>query len=104
VPLYSPLLKLTEFLFKVWCLGNIAGDNHEARDVCLVQPELCSRLRELFPQEKLSLKRNLVWLVSNLCRGHPSPPGHLVFPFISFLAQELTDSTDEEVGCIYVTN
>lgn len=49
------------------------------------------------PQLRLSLKRNAVWTLSNLCRGrNPQPEFAKVSPCLPLLAR-LLDDTDTEV-------
>lgn len=54
----------------VWALGNVAGDCNECRDYLLVSgimDPLLNLLRE--SEQNVTLTRNAVWTLSNLCRG-----------------------------------
>merc|ERR1711879_246193 len=53
-------------------------------------------LRETGEQVKPSLRRNVVWAISNLCRGKPAPPFEAIIPAIPVLAG-LLEATDTNV-------
>ncbi|XP_059613892.1 importin subunit alpha [Phlebotomus argentipes] len=55
----------------VWALGNIAGDGAEARDIVLEKNVVPAIMHLLSTELSLSCKRNVVWLISNLCRNKP---------------------------------
>jgi hypothetical protein len=62
----------------VWALGNIAGDSATCRNLVLDAGALAPLLQLIqvgmtSSPVKLSLVRNAVWTLSNLCRGKPSP-------------------------------
>lgn len=53
----------------VWALGNIAGDSPECRDHVLDSGILVPLLQLLSKSARLTMTRNAVWALSNLCRG-----------------------------------
>ncbi|KAJ8932969.1 hypothetical protein NQ314_014300 [Rhamnusium bicolor] len=77
----------------VWALGNIAGDGAITRDMvlgCGVLPDLLDLIN---PDTSISLLRNTVWAISNLCRNkNPCPDFNLVKPALPTLAKLLTYS------------
>jgi importin subunit alpha-6/7 len=59
-----------------WCIGNIAGDSHEYRDVLLNNTDIINGLIvNLNLPDSHTLLQNICWTISNLCRGkNPKPP------------------------------
>lgn len=82
----------------VWALGNIAGDGSKARDIVLEYNSVESIIYLVQNSEtQLSFLRNIVWLMSNLCRNkNPPPPFSRVEPMIPILSQ-LLDHEDAQV-------
>src|SRR5690606_4494642 len=83
----------------VWALGNIAGDSAECRNLVLqhgVLEPLLQAIRVAQRSGPLTLLRNAVWVLSNLCRGKPQPSLSLLSPALPLLA-ELIHSADSEV-------
>lgn len=81
----------------VWALGNIAGDGAEARDI-VFNNRCVDGILSMFQREiPLSLLRNIVWLLSNLCRNkNPSPPFHEIKRILPMLS-ELLEYKDTQV-------
>ncbi|WAR07829.1 IMA7-like protein [Mya arenaria] len=84
-------------IFAVWALGNIAGDSPECRDYVLSEGILVPLLQLLSKSTSLSMTRNAVWCLSNLCRGkNPPPEFSKVSPSLPILSR-LLYHTDKDV-------
>lgn len=74
----------------VWALGNIAGDSPDCRDFVLNNGVLSPLLKLLGSSTRLSMTRNAVWTLSNLCRGKsPFPNFEQVSPCLPVLSRLL---------------
>jgi len=78
-----------------WCLGNIAGEGPEFRDLVLQENALDYLLLNVANAHNMSLLENVVWTISNLCRGTPSPPAEktspVIFPLVSLLEKPISE-------------
>ena len=55
----------------IWCLGNLAGDSVECRDAVYKKGSFDVILKYT---QVSACQENAAWLVTNLCKGKPSPP------------------------------
>jgi importin subunit alpha-1 len=74
----------------VWALGNIAGDSPMYRDLLLERGVLTelTHIPGRFGDSgtTLALRRLMMWMIANLCRGKPAPPLSAVasvLPYVS---------------------
>lgn len=82
----------------VWALGNIAGDGASARDI-VIQHKVVDGILNLMQKQitSQSFLRNIVWLMSNLCRNkNPPPPFDEIIRLLPILAQ-LLKADDNQV-------
>lgn len=94
--LHSPSNNVAEQA--VWALGNIAGDGAKARDIVLKYQSVEALIHlAQKPDTQLSFLRNIVWLMSNLCRNkNPPPPFERVEPMIPILSK-LLEHADPQI-------
>eukprot|EP01091_Cochliopodium_minus_P014985 TRINITY_DN5216_c0_g1_i2.p1 TRINITY_DN5216_c0_g1~~TRINITY_DN5216_c0_g1_i2.p1 ORF type:complete len:278 (-),score=46.76 TRINITY_DN5216_c0_g1_i2:490-1323(-) len=70
----------------IWAIGNISGDSHITRDI-LLENGIVDAFIPLTKRKTIS--KNLVWSISNLCRGNPQPDYEKVKRFYPFLKNVL---------------
>lgn len=79
-----------------WCLGNIAGDGPELRDLVLGCGALAPLIANIAEPASLSLLRNCTWSLSNFCRGKPQPTIESILPAVQALSMLLKATSDVE--------
>ena len=81
----------------LWCLGNIAGDRTEYRDMILRTPNaLTNLLLNITHPEHTSMLRNAAWALSNFARGKPQPELALIKDALPVVAELLGKCTDTD--------
>ncbi|XP_068149180.1 LOW QUALITY PROTEIN: importin subunit alpha-7-like [Drosophila tropicalis] len=81
----------------VWALGNIAGDSPTCRDHLLSSGILVPLLHVLSTSERITMIRNAVWTLSNLCRGKNPPADFAKIVHGLPILARLLDYTDVDV-------
>eukprot|EP01064_Diplonema_japonicum_P023105 TRINITY_DN33559_c0_g1_i1.p1 TRINITY_DN33559_c0_g1~~TRINITY_DN33559_c0_g1_i1.p1 ORF type:complete len:504 (+),score=141.60 TRINITY_DN33559_c0_g1_i1:41-1552(+) len=81
----------------IWALGNIAGDCAPLRDAILSMNVLHILIAIVASGPKISLLRNAVWAMGNLCRGNPIPIFEQITPVVPVIADLIIRCQDEEV-------
>mmetsp|Transcript_13398 Transcript_13398/g.19165 ORF Transcript_13398/g.19165 Transcript_13398/m.19165 type:complete len:545 (+) Transcript_13398:119-1753(+) len=85
-----------------WCLGNVAGDSTKLRDYVLQCGGMGPMLQNISQPASQSLLGNVVWALSNLCRGKPQPSLELVMPALPYLANLLhSDNKEAQVDALW---
>ena len=83
-----------------WAIGNLAGEGEKCRDFVLnlnVMPVLLGLITSTVTTNgKITILRNAVWALSNLCRSKPQPKLEQVSVALPVLAS-LLNHTDDEV-------
>jgi importin subunit alpha-1 len=83
----------------LWCLGNVAGDGHDMRDLVLNVPgSLNNLLMNIKHAATASLLSNATWTLSNFCRGKPQPEIATIQPALPYLAKLITHTSMDIVG------
>lgn len=81
-----------------WAIGNLAGEGDKCRDFCLDLGAMVPMLTLITsPNNKITLLRNAVWALSNLCRSKPQPKLEQVAIALPVLASLLNHHDDEVV-------
>lgn len=80
-----------------WCLGNIAGEGSDLRDLLLSHNALPALLANIAQPASLSLLRNCTWSLSNFCRGKPQPKLNVIAPALPALCQLIHQKVDQDV-------
>jgi len=79
-----------------WCLGNVAGDCAELRDTVIRAGAVEPILANVRQPESLSLLRNTIWAMSNLCRGKPGVQIEVARQVMPVLANTVMLCSDED--------
>lgn len=77
----------------VWCIGNLAGDSVPMRDQLI---NLVPSLIELLGKLDRERCRNIVWTLSNLCKGKPLPERQVTDQILAVIPS-LLNTLDEEI-------
>jgi len=81
----------------LWCLGNVAGDGAELRNLVLGTPgAIEALLLNIQHPANISMLRNATWTLSNFCRGKPQSALESIRPVLPALAK-LVQCSDHEV-------
>lgn len=81
----------------VWALGNIVGESYKYRNMVLEAGALPLILKEAYSTQKLSYIKNIIWIISNFCRGKPSPDFNIISPVLPLIISVIQNATDEEL-------
>jgi len=86
-----------------WCLGNVAGDGHELRDLVLSYNAMPYLLANIAQPANASLLKNCVWALKNFCRGKPQPQLSVLAPALPMLAQIMMTPNQEADALVDAT-
>jgi len=81
----------------VWAIGNLTGDEPTYRDEALYLGVVDYIVNLAQTTKSVPVLKILSWTLSNLCRGKPPPPFHLVAPSLTVL-ETLVSHTDDEIA------
>lgn len=79
-----------------WCLGNVAGDGPQFRDLVLKYNAMELLLKNISQPATLPLLRNCTWTLSNFCRGKPQPELEKVRTALPALAYLISSQVEDE--------
>lgn len=83
----------------LWCLGNVAGDGHDMRDMLLSNPaSMANLLLNITHAANKSMIKNATWTLSNFCRGKPQPALERIQTAFPILARLIQSDDPEVVG------
>eukprot|EP00978_Attheya_sp_CCMP212_P004580 scaffold10016_cov54-Attheya_sp.AAC.2 len=80
-----------------WCLGNIAGDSPPLRDTVLNCGAMEPLLLNIENPATPAMLQNMVWALSNFCRGKPQPDLHVIAPAVPHLSRMLTSNNQDAI-------
>ncbi|CAG9318942.1 unnamed protein product [Blepharisma stoltei] len=82
----------------IWTLGNIAGDSVRSRDKIIEAGGINKLLEIIKNREGIEIQHlsTLVWTISNLCRGKPSPSHDLMTKVIKIIP-DLFATNNEDI-------
>ena len=80
-----------------WCLGNIAGDSPKLRDCILQAGAMEPILKNIEHPANTSLLGNVVWTLSNFCRGKPQPEISLVKASLPHLLSIVQSNPNKDI-------
>ncbi|KAF2074361.1 hypothetical protein CYY_004337 [Polysphondylium violaceum] len=79
-----------------WALGNIAGDSIQSRD-WLLDLGVLNPLIALLNHSRLALVQNVIWTISNLCRGKPQPNIQKLLPVLASINEAINKNENSDI-------